>query len=109
MAGGGDVPTAIGMMFGWVLAGNTNTEGSNTVVSHHVSVLTGDELLRQFCDLIEKSAANSTPTRKERTVINHFDAHLSRDSEAKFILPAPPPNDPHQSSWVSQDHKPYIQ
>ena len=38
-------PIAIETTFGWVLAGNTNSEGSDTIASHHVSVLTGDDLL----------------------------------------------------------------
>lgn len=41
-------PIAIEMTFGWVLDGNINTEGSEMVASHHVSVLTRDDLLRQF-------------------------------------------------------------
>ena len=49
------------------------------VPSHHVSVLAGDDLLHQFWDLEEKSVANSTLTPEERTVLNHFDAHHSRD------------------------------
>lgn len=82
-------PTAIETTFGWVLAGNTNIGGSNTVASHHVSVLTGDDLLRQFWDVEEKSVANSTLTPEERTVLHHFDAHHSRDSEGRFLVPLP--------------------
>ena len=82
-------PTAIETTFGWVLAGNTNIGGSNIVTSHHVSVLTGDDLLRQFWDVEEKSVANSTLTPEERTVLHHFDAHHSRDSEGRFLVPLP--------------------
>ena len=55
-------PTAIETTFGWVLAGNTNSEGSDTVASHHVSMLTGEDLLRQFWEVEERSVANSTLT-----------------------------------------------
>ena len=82
-------PTAIKTTFGWVLAGNTNTECPGTVSSHHVSVLTGDDLLRQFWEVEEKSVANSTLTPEERTVLNHFDVHHSRDSEGRFMVPLP--------------------
>ena len=82
-------PNAIETTFGWVLAGNTNIEGSDTIASHHVSILTGDELLRQFWEVEEKSVANSTLTPEERTVLNHFDAHHSRDSDGRFMVPLP--------------------
>ena len=81
-------PTAM-ETFGWVLAGNVNVEGSNMVPSHHVSVLTGDDLLRQFWVVEEKSIANSTLTPEERTVLNYFKAQLSRDSEGRFMVPLP--------------------
>ena len=41
-------PTAIETLFGWVLAGNTNIQSSGTIPSHHVALLTGDDLLHQF-------------------------------------------------------------
>jgi len=82
-------PTAIETTFGWVLAGNTNIGGSDTIASHHVSVLTGDVLLRQFWEVEEKLVANSTLTPEERTVLNHFDAHHSCDSEGRFMVPLP--------------------
>ena len=58
-------PNAIETTFGWVLAGNNNIEGSDTIASHHMSILTGDELLRQFWEVEEKSVANSTLTPEE--------------------------------------------
>ena len=58
-------PTAIETTFGWVLAGNVNSKGSDTVSSHHVSVLTGDDLLCQFWEMEVKSVANSTLTSEE--------------------------------------------
>ena len=58
-------PTTIETTFGWVLVGNTNIEDSNTIASHHVSILTGDDLLRQFWEVEEKSVANSTLTPEE--------------------------------------------
>ena len=38
--------------FGWVLPGSAdNIADLNTVTSHHVSVLTGDDILHQFWEL----------------------------------------------------------
>ena len=37
----------------------------------------------------EKSVANSTLTPEERTVLHHFDAHHSHDSEGRFLVPLP--------------------
>ena len=82
-------PTAIETSFGWVLAGNTNIQDTDTVPPHHVAVLTGDDLLRQFWELEERFVAHSTLTPQERAVINHFDVHHSRDTEGRFIVPLP--------------------
>ena len=58
-------PIAIETTFGWVLAGNTGSEDSRVIASHHVSLLMGDDLLRQFWEIEEKSMANSTLTPEE--------------------------------------------
>ena len=44
---------------------------NDTVTSHHVSVLIGDNILRQFGKL-EKMVANSTPSLEEHPVLEHF-------------------------------------
>ena len=44
---------------------------NETVASHHVSVLTGDNILGQFGKL-EKMVANSTPSLEEHPVLEHF-------------------------------------
>ena len=82
-------PTAIETTFGWVLAGNTGIEGSDVVASYHVSMLTGDDLLRHFWVVEEKTVANSSLTPEERTVLNHLDAHHSRNSKGRFMVPLP--------------------
>ena len=82
-------PTAIETCFGWVLAGSTNIPGAAPLPSHHVSALAGDDLLRQFWEVEEKPVAHSTLTPEERTVLKHFDAHHSRDSEGRFMVPLP--------------------
>ena len=70
-------PAAIETEFGWVLAGNTCCSGSNVITSYHVSVLTGDDILRQFWEVKEKSIADSTLTSEERSVLSHFQANHS--------------------------------
>ncbi len=60
--GSHDSPTAIETEFGWVLAGSTGSVNSSTIVSHHASVLSGDDILRQFREVEEKPVANSTLT-----------------------------------------------
>ena len=82
-------PTAIGTSFGWVLAGSTNIPGTATLPSHHVFAPAGDDLLRQFWEVEEKPVAHSTPTLEKRTVLNHFDAHHSCDSEGRLMVPLP--------------------
>ena len=44
-------PTAIETTFGWVLAGAVGTGSQAQVISHHVSALCGDELLRKFWEV----------------------------------------------------------
>ena len=46
-------PTALETDFGWVLAGGVDASCStaNNMISNHVSVLTGDELLRKFWEI----------------------------------------------------------
>ena len=70
-------------------AGSTNIPGAAPLPSHHVSALAGDDLLRQFWEVEEKPVAHSTLTPEERTVLKHFDAHHSRDSEGRFMVPLP--------------------
>ena len=80
-------PTATETCFGWVLAGSTNIPGAAPLPSHHVSALAGDDLLRQFWEVEEKPVAHSTLTPEEHAVLNHFDAHHSRDLEGRFMVP----------------------
>jgi len=71
-------PTAIKTTFGWVLAGNTNTEGS-TQLPHTMCPFSQETTCYTNFGRW-KSVANSTLTSEERTVLNHFDAHHSRNS-----------------------------
>ena len=44
--------------FGWVLAGSTGPSSPTHHVSRHVSLLTGDDLLRKFWEIEEKPTAD---------------------------------------------------
>ena len=88
-SGSHNSPTALETEFGWVLAGNVGDNVQNrTVASHHVSVLTGDDILRQFW---------------ERGIISspHTLVPLRVGLLYRF------PNGPQQSSWVNPEPKQY--
>ena len=87
--GSHDSPAAIETEFGWVLAGNTRGSECNVITSHHVSVLSGDDILRQFWEVEEKPMADNTLTSEERSVLNHFRHNHSRNSEGRFVVPLP--------------------
>ena len=57
-------PSAFETDFGWVLAGETNISISHlAITSYHTTVKSGDDLLRMFWDIEEKSTnhANLSP------------------------------------------------
>ena len=82
-------PTALQTEFGWVLAGDTDTPSTINVTSHHVSLLTGDELLRQFWEIEEVPTSNPVLTAEESTVVDHFTKHHTRSPEGRFVVPLP--------------------
>ena len=85
-----NTPTALNTDFGWVLAGSTGTQSNAQLVSTHLtSVMTGDDLLRQFWEVEEKIIANCTLTPEEQCALDHFNSHHSRDKEGRFIVPLP--------------------
>lgn len=63
--GPSDSPVVFETLFGWVLAERTgHQEISHDVVSHHIAVVTGDDLLRKFWE-IEKSEISNTVLSSE--------------------------------------------
>ena len=85
-----NTPTALNTDFGWVLAGSTGAQNNTQLVStHFTSVMTGDDLLRQFWEVEEKIVANCTLTPEERCALDHFNSYHSRDKERRFIVPLP--------------------
>ena len=66
-------PVAFETKLGWVLAGNTNSSAiETTIVSHHTTHLTGDDLLRKFWELEENPAEDPILTPEETAVVKHL-------------------------------------
>ena len=83
-------PTAIETCFGWVLAGAVDCDRPHTrIVSHHASVLSGDDLLRKFWEVEELSSGCPTLSPQEQSVVSHFQSYHRRDEEGRFVVPLP--------------------
>ena len=85
-----DSPVAFETEFGWVLAGNTEPiSPSHHIVAHHISLLSGDDLLRKFWEIEEKPMTDAVLSSEERTVLQHFKSQHSRTDTGRFIVPLP--------------------
>ena len=83
-------PTALETHFGWVLAGRTESLTSNYhITTHHISILSGDDLLRQFWELEEAPVSEPIYSTEERMVIDHYKANHLRDDNGMFVVPLP--------------------
>ena len=83
-------PIAFETKFGWVLAGGVDSYASvDHVVTHHVSVFTGDDILRKFWKIEEQPLTQPALSPEERVVVQHFHAEHSRTSSGRFIVPLP--------------------
>ena len=67
-------------------AGSSNITGAAPIPSHHVSVLTGNDLPPRFWEVEEKPVAHSTLTPEKRAVLNHFDTYHSPHSEKRCMV-----------------------
>ena len=78
------------MKFGWVLAGKTGDLAipSNTT-SHHVTTISGDDVLRKFWEIEEcpQDAQNYSP--EERVVVCHFAENNIKNKNGRFVVPLP--------------------
>lgn len=84
-------PAALESEFGWVLAGRTDSTTSPVLhaVAHHASLLSGDDLLRQFWVTEENPGSDAAYTPDEQSVVQHFrDNHFRTDS-GRFTVPLP--------------------
>ena len=66
-------PVAIKTIFGWVLAGRTESLNPHSrIATHHTAILAGDDLLRLFWKTEENPDCKPPYTHGERMVIDHF-------------------------------------
>ena len=85
-----DSPIAFETKFGWVLAGSTDTyKPTHHIVTHYVSLLSGDDILRKFWELEEKPMANTVLSPEEYSVVQHFKYNHTRSDTGRFIVPLP--------------------
>ena len=80
-----DSPMALNTEFGWVLAGNAGSQ----ITTHLTSVLTGDDILRKFWEVEEKTVTDSTLTLEEHCAVEHFNSQHSRNPDGRFVVPLP--------------------
>ena len=85
-----NTPSAFETEFGWVLAGRLDTPTPrHHVTSHHVSLATGDDLLRRFWEIEEGPTTEPSLSAEERSVMQHFMNSHSRDTTGRFTVPLP--------------------
>ena len=83
--------------FGWVLAGKLDVyASSHSIASHHVSIATGDDLLRKFWEIEECPKDQSYLNPEERLVVQHFKDNHSQSEDGCFIVLLP--KKPHAKS-----------
>ena len=61
----------------------------STHLTSVVTEVTGDDLLRRFWEVEEKTVANCTLTVEEWCALEHFNSHHSHDDEGRFVVPLP--------------------
>ena len=84
-------PVAFQTQFGWVLAGRTSSviSSHSLIAAHHVSVTSGDDLLRKFWEIEETPNTSSNLSPEERSVVQHFNKTHTRSAAGRFIVPLP--------------------
>ena len=88
--GPSDSPVAFETLFGWVLAGRTGPqEISHDVVSHHIAVVTGDDLLRKFWEIEKSEISNTVLSSEEKLVLQHYQSNHYRTESGAFVVPLP--------------------
>ena len=84
-------PVAFETSFGWVLAGKTDKLPTlqDSAFTHHVNVISGDDILRKFWEIEESPKAESNHSPEERMVVRHFQENHTRNKDGRFIVPLP--------------------
>ena len=82
-------PLAFETNFGWVLAGGTDAcSASQQITSHHISLLSGDDILHQFWE-VEKPMVHDALTPDGCLALDHFNTQYSRMSDGRFVVLLP--------------------
>ena len=83
-------PIAFETEFGWVLAGRLDScTPDHHIVSHHVSFIAGDDLLRRFWEIEENPKNEVALSPEERSVVQHFRDNHYRTETGRFVVPLP--------------------
>ena len=84
-------PVAFETKFGWVLAGKIDQSPTlqNKVPSFHITVASGDDILRKFWEIEESPKSQSDLSPQERTVVQHFKENHTKTKEGRFVVPLP--------------------
>ena len=89
--GQADSPVAFETIFGWVLAGRTEPaqEPLCSIVSHHIAVTSGDDLLRKFWEIEKSEMSNTVLSSEEKVVLRHYKSNHYRTESGAFVVPLP--------------------
>ena len=88
--GSPDSPIAFETEFGWVLAGWLDScTPDHHIVSHHVSFIAGDDLLRRFWEIEENPKNKVALSPEERSVVQYFKDNHYRTETGRFVVPLP--------------------
>ena len=84
-------PVAFETIFGWVLAGRTNTVTPShfSVATHHVSVNLNDDILHKFWEIEELPKGREAVSIEEKCVLDHFKATHQWNQDGRFKVPLP--------------------
>ena len=83
-------PVAFQATFGWVLAGTcASCYPAARIASHHISLLSGDDLLRKFWETEESPTGKPSLSLDERSVVQHFQTTHYRNESGRFVVPLP--------------------
>ena len=84
-----DAPSALETEFGWVLAGGSSSSRTPQSVSHHATLLTGDDLLRSFWEIEEATPQIPILSSEERMVMEHFTTLtlVPRTGDSSLLFP----------------------
>ena len=72
-----------------MLADNAGPSSPAHFFSHHVTLLTDDDILRKFWEIEEKPITDIVMSGEERSVVHHSDVNHTRTELGSFVVPLP--------------------